>query len=102
MAVLSEGRIPPTHRELVRRAAELRDILGLARCSTLLSCILAQQQSKRSSDHCMDKPPTRPTEKTTSNLRAEANEWTPPKGTDSPRTVLKKVLNIHEPGESTS
>lgn len=87
----------------MKRAAELRDILGLAKSSTLLSCILAQQQSKiPSTDQSVDKPASRPMERTPSNLRAEANEWTPPKGTDSPRTVLKKVLNIHKPGESTS
>jgi hypothetical protein len=83
---------------LVKRAAELRDILGLARCTTLLSRVLAQQQSKTSTDQ----PPSRPLERTSSSLRAEATEWTPPNGTDSPRTALKKVLNIHKRDESTS
>jgi len=86
---------------LVKRAAELRDILGLAKCSTLLSQLLAQQSKNSSTDHSVDKPSSRqPMEKTSSGLRPEANVWTPPRSADSPRTVLKKALNIHKPAES--
>jgi hypothetical protein len=91
--------------DLVKQASELRDILGLSKCSTLLSNALVQQSKVSETDHLTDdKPPSvHPTTerpRAPSALRAEAIEWTPPKGTESPRTILKRVLGIGTNGDT--
>ena len=43
-------------------------------------------------DHPTEEAQARP--QTPFTLRAEANEWTPPTGTESPRNILKKVLYL--------
>lgn len=81
----------------MKRASELRDILGLAKCSTLLSQVVSQSQHSMESttDHPTDRTPTRPaSERKLHILRPEALEWTPPTGTESPRNILKKVLQL--------
>ena len=87
----SNCRTTPTHATWVKRASELRDILGLTKCSTLLSRFL-EQSTNTTIDHPTEEAQARP--QTPFTLRAEANEWTPPTGTESPRNILKKVLHL--------
>src|SRR5271170_7508029 len=80
---------------LMKRASELRDILGLSKCSTSLSTTLNKPPTDSKIDYPTDKPTTPVTMKRTpSNLRAEATEWTPPSGTESSSNILKKVLQL--------
>ena len=88
----SNCRTTPTHATLIKRASELRDILGLAKCSALLSRVLEQQSTNTTLDHPTEEDEARP--QTPFTLRAEANEWTPPTGTESPRNILQKVLHL--------
>lgn len=79
----------------MKRASELRDILGLAKCSALLSHVVSQHSKESAMDHSTDRTPT-PTasERKSHSLRPEALEWTPPRGTESPRNILKRVLQL--------
>ena len=92
MYFYSNCRTTPTHATLIKRASELRDILGLSKCSSLLSRALEQQSTNTTLDHRTEEAQVRP--QTPFTLRAEANEWTPPTGTESPRNILKKVLHL--------
>ena len=44
-------RTIPTHGMLMKRASELRDILGLAKCYTLLTRVLEQQPKELAIHH---------------------------------------------------
>ena len=91
----SDGSRIPTHSSLMKRASELRDILGLAKCSTLLSQVVAQHSKDAATDHSTDRTPTRSaSERKSYILRPEALEWTPPTGHESPSSILKKVLQL--------
>jgi hypothetical protein len=73
----------------------LRDILGLAKCSTLLSRFLDRQSTASTSDDSTRTPPSHPnTERPPSSLRAEAREWTPSQGPESPGQILRRVLQF--------
>ena len=95
---MTDGRTTPTHGTLTKRASELRDILGLAKCSNLLSRVLEKQYADSTIDHPTNLPEG---ERIPFTLRAEANEWTPPTGTESPRNILKKVLHLGLNGDTT-
>src|SRR5271154_4211581 len=93
-------RTIPTHGMLMKRASELRDILGLSKCSSLLSANLNKQHAEPKVHHPTEKPTTPVSMKRTpSTLRAEATEWTPPTGTESPGKILKNVLQLGTNGE---
>jgi hypothetical protein len=84
---------------LMKRANELRDILGIAKCTTLLSKVLSDQSENTKPGHLSQKTdtaaPMTPTQpKIPFTLRPQATEWTPPAGPDSPSTILKRVLNL--------
>jgi hypothetical protein len=98
----SDNRTPLAYEDLLKRASELRDILGLAKCSALLSRVLTQQSKDQEDDRPKDNEshPRPRMERTPSTLRPEANEWTPPNGTESPRTILKRVLRIGTDGDT--
>jgi hypothetical protein len=95
-------RKSPTHGTLAKRASELRDILGLAKCSSLLSRALAQQSTDTTHNYPIDKRPTRSTSgRTLSTLRAEAAEWTPSAGTETPHNY-KKSLHLGPNSDKTA
>lgn len=57
----------------------MRDILGLAKCSALLSEVVQRQSTKPSMDHPTDRSSHgHVSQCAPSNLRPEADEWTPP------------------------
>jgi hypothetical protein len=93
----------PTHSTLMKRASELRDILGLAKCSALLSCVLAQQYTKPTVDLLVEKQQIpRNYERTPLTLRAEAGEWTPLTRTESPHNILQKVFDYGLNSDTTT
>jgi len=78
----------------MKRAAELRDILGLAKCCTLLSNVIAQQKSIESTQRApteTSKPRIACTAKSPT-LRADAAEWTPTGGTEN--HISKSVFHL--------
>jgi hypothetical protein len=99
----SDGNSMPTHSSLMKRASELRDILGLAKCSTLLSQVVTQHSKDSATDHSTDRTPTRSASERKSHiLRPEALEWTPPTGIESPSSILKKVLQLGSTNDTST
>ena len=89
----------PEYSALIKRANELRDILGIAKCKALLAKVLADQFEAIKSPAPIEKtekptPDTSPYPKTPFILRPKANEWTLPTGAESPSNILKKVLHL--------
>jgi len=83
----------------MKRANELRDILGIAKCKALLSNVLADQSAVINPPNPIDKTetptPVSPTyPKTPFIIHPKANEWTLPTGAGSPGTILKRTLHL--------
>ena len=79
----------------MKRANELRDILGIAKCKALLSKILGNQSEVINSPKPIDKTETpTPTAPTPFIICPKANEWTLPTGAESPSTILKRTLHL--------
>lgn len=70
---------------MLKRASELRDILGLAKCSNLLSRVVEEQSQIEINGVSMERARSQSSERTPSSLRPQAAPWTPSSVTDSPK-----------------
>jgi hypothetical protein len=98
----SDCRGPATHGTLTKRAAELREILGLAKCFASLSQANAQQSGNSAVSHPSENEhPRHGLERTASSLRPEASEWTPT-GKEGKSNTLKKMLHLGLNGDTAA